>query len=56
MDESMDESMDETNFLVSSKDETNLLLPSKDENKISRQKQRSDWKSWGRGWRDGRYF
>jgi hypothetical protein len=27
----MDESMDETNFLVSSKDETNLLLSSKDE-------------------------
>jgi hypothetical protein len=31
LDESVDESMNETNFLVSSKDETTLLLSSKDE-------------------------
>jgi hypothetical protein len=37
---------------------TLLLLSSLDyENiKFLAKKQRSDWKSWGSGWRDGRYF
>jgi hypothetical protein len=34
-----------------------LLVSSKDESiKFIAKKQRSDWKNWGSGWRDGRYF
>ncbi len=56
-DETNVSSLDESIDLVSSLDESIDIVSSLDESiNFLAKKLCSDWKSWERGWRDGRYF